>query len=272
MRDADWVEFLQWCLPRMEMRWAGFRKVRRQVCKRIGRRLEKLGLRDLQAYRDLLARRPGEWQTLEGLCRVTISHFYRDRLVFDLLGWRVLPELASAVRRRGGRLRCWSAGCASGEEPYTVSILWHLGLQTLFPDVELEIVATDTDPALLARAEVGCYPESSLRSVPEVWRSSAFAAAGEEFCVQPRFRRGIILTQQDIRKELPDGDFDLILCRNLVLTYFAKSLQIRIFEKIRNLMSEGGFLVIGIHEQIPEEVSGLVRSEPNVKVYSASPG
>jgi chemotaxis protein methyltransferase CheR len=156
----------------MEMRWAGFRKVRRQVRKRIGRRLEELGLEDLRAYRDVLARRPGEWEVLEGLCRVTISHFYRDRLVFDLLGRRVLPELASAVRRQGGRLRCWSAGCASGEEPYTVNILWRLGLQSLFPEVELEIVATDTDPALLARAERGCYPASSLRSVPEVWRST----------------------------------------------------------------------------------------------------
>ena len=115
MRDTDWVEFLQWCLPRMEMRWAGFRKVRRQVCRRIGRRLEELSLEDLQAYRDVLARRPREWEVLEGLCRVTISHFYRDRVVFDLLGRRILPELAGAVRRRGGRLRCWSAGCASGK-------------------------------------------------------------------------------------------------------------------------------------------------------------
>ncbi len=269
MRDTDWVEFLQWCLPRMEMRWAGFRKVRRQVCRRIGRRLEELSLEDLQAYRDVLARRPREWEVLEGLCRVTISHFYRDRVVFDLLGRRILPELAGAVRRKGGRLRCWSAGCASGEEPYTVSILWHLGLQTLFPEVELEIVATDTDPALLARAEKGRYPASSLRSVPDVWRSAAFVPAGDEFCVLPRFRRGILLRQQDIRKDLPDGWFHLILCRNLVLTYFTKSLQIRIFENLRNKLIEGGFLVIGIHEELPDEVSGLVRTEPNVKICTS---
>jgi len=272
MRDADWVEFLQWCLPRMEMRWAGFRKVRRQVCRRISRRLGELGLEDLRDYRDLLVRRPREWEVLEGLCRVTISHFYRDRLVFDLLGRQVLPELASAVRRTGGRLLCWSAGCASGEEPYTVNILWHLGLQTLFPDVELEIVATDTDPTVLARAERGCYPHSSLRSVPEVWRTSAFVAAGDEFCVEPRFRRGIVLRQQDIRKELPEGSFHLILCRNLVLTYFTKSLQVRIFENIRNKLVDGGFLVTGIHEELPEGVSGLVRTEPHIKIYSAAPG
>ena len=272
MRDADWVEFLQWCLPRMEMRWAGFRKVRRQVCKRIGRRLEELGLEDLRAYRDHLARQPGEWSVLAELCRVTISHFYRDRLVFDRIGRRVLPELAGAVRRHGGRLRCWSAGCASGEEPYTVSILWHLGLETLFPEVEIEIVATDTDPALLARAERGCYPASSLRSVPDVWRTSAFAAAGEEYCILPRFRRGILLRHQDIRKDSPDGEFHLILCRNLVFTYFSDFMQIRIFEKIRNTMTSGGILVIGIHEELPEGATGLVQLEPQIRIYAAAPG
>ena len=117
MRDADCVRFLQWALPRLRLRWAGFRKVRKQVCKRIARRLGQLELPDLAAYVSLLSRRPEEWEHLDGLCRVTISRFYRDRAVFDCLGNEVLPELAAQARARGQRaLRAWSAGCASGQK------------------------------------------------------------------------------------------------------------------------------------------------------------
>ena len=85
MNDADCVEFLQWALPRLRMRWAGFRKVRGQVCKRIGRRLKELGLGDIDAYRSYLDKHSEEWEILDGLCRITISRFHRDRKVFECL-------------------------------------------------------------------------------------------------------------------------------------------------------------------------------------------
>src|SRR5438477_9810042 len=123
----DCVEFLQWALPRLRMRWDGFRKVRRQVCRRIERRSRELGLTDLAAYRDYLERRPDEWARLDALCRVTISRFYRDRETFAALEQEVLPALA----RGGAEIEVWSAGCASGEEPYTLALLWKLELARL---------------------------------------------------------------------------------------------------------------------------------------------
>ena len=97
MDDRDCVAFLQWALPRLGMRWHGFRKVRHRVCKRIDRRLRELGLRDPDAYRTWLQAHPHEWSTLDSLCTVTISRFARDRMVFAVLQERVLPELASRV-------------------------------------------------------------------------------------------------------------------------------------------------------------------------------
>src|SRR5215210_4464780 len=88
------VEFLQWALPRLGRRWAGYRKVRRQVCRRAGRRAHALGLGDLAAYGEYLERRPEEWRTLDALTSVTISRFYRDRGVFAYLRSDVLPALA----------------------------------------------------------------------------------------------------------------------------------------------------------------------------------
>lgn len=101
MRDEACVRFLQWCLPPLRKRWPGFRKVRGQVCKRIDRRLRQLGLAGPDPYRAYLETHPEEWAVLDGLCRVTISRFYRDRDVFDVLGEEVLPTLAEAARRHG---------------------------------------------------------------------------------------------------------------------------------------------------------------------------
>ena len=123
-RDRECVAFLQWCLPRLGYRWRGFRKVRRQVCRRARRRLRALDLPDLAAYRDLLLRNPAEWSHLDVCCRITISRFYRDMAVFRTIGSTVLPALAARAAEEKRDVRCWAIGCASGEEVYTLRILW----------------------------------------------------------------------------------------------------------------------------------------------------
>src|SRR5215218_3800261 len=110
MRDSECVAFLQWALPRLGLRWAGFRRVRRQVCRRIVRRAAELGLPSLDAYRAHLDAHPGEWEVLRSLTPVTISRFGRDRGVFGALERDVLPALADAAHAAGrDRLRVWSA-------------------------------------------------------------------------------------------------------------------------------------------------------------------
>ena len=115
MRDDDCIVFLQWALPRMGFWWPGFRKVRRQVCKRVGRRMKELGLTDLEAYREHLEVHPEEWATLDGFCRITISRFFRDRGVYETLGREVLPGLARLSSSEGeSPVRIWSAGFGGG--------------------------------------------------------------------------------------------------------------------------------------------------------------
>jgi len=136
VRDQDCVRFLQTCLPRLGLNWAGYRKVRRTVCKRIGRRMRELGLSDIAAYGQLLEHSPEELARLDAFCRIPISRFYRDRAVFDALGRTLLPDLAKRAGTRGDReVRCWSAGCASGEEVYTLRLLWDLAPQPSHPDM-----------------------------------------------------------------------------------------------------------------------------------------
>ena len=167
MKDSECVDFLQWALPQMGMRWSGFRKVRRQVCKRIHRRLGELGLDKIDAYRSYLAHCPEEWEELEAQCRIPISRFYRDRGVCEFLGEEVLPALIQLASEREERhIDCWSAGCASGEEPYTLSLIWTFCDRNRPADMGLQVIATEADEGLLARARRGLYRASRLKDLP----------------------------------------------------------------------------------------------------------
>jgi len=149
------IAFLQWALPRLSLSWRGFRKVRSQVCKRIRRRMQSLGLEDFAAYRDHLERHPQEGAMLDCFCRITISRFYRDRNVFGVLRECVLPRLAQRAEQERRDVTCWSAGCASGEEVYTLRIVWDLSLADAHRGVALALLGTDVDETMLARASAG---------------------------------------------------------------------------------------------------------------------
>lgn len=258
MSDLDCVSFLQWALPRLRLRWPGFRRVRRQVCKRLARRLGELGLPDLDAYRAYLEAQPAEWCVLDTLCRVTISRFYRDGAVFAFLERAVLPVLARRAVAEGRRLAAWSAGCASGEEPYTLALIWELALAPAFPGLELDILATDLDPALLERAHAACYGAGSLRDLPEGLLRRGFEVEDGQFHLRPGPARRVTLLRHDVRDRAPDGPFDLVLCRNLAFTYFELDAQEEVCAALAACLRPGGALVIGAHESLPEATGALV--------------
>jgi chemotaxis protein methyltransferase CheR len=216
---------------------------------------------------------------LDSFCRIVISRFYRDQGIFETLRDAVLPTLAYAARgRQAQTLRCWSAGCAAGEEVYTLMMLWRLCLQAQFPDLHLHIIATDINVNVLARARRGCYAWGSVKALPPRWLEVGLERCDDEYCVRETFREGICFVAQDIRQDLPAGDFDLVLCRNLVCTYFAEALQRKILAQIAERLVPGSVLVLGAHETLPSSDLGLVAypGHPGIvqkpaRVLSSSP-
>jgi chemotaxis protein methyltransferase CheR len=252
MTESDYVQFLKVSLPQLGLRWQGFRKVRRQVIKRLQRRLRELGLQNLSAYTAYIDRYPEEWRVLDACCRITVSRFYRDADVFDILRHHALPSLAQVVRVETQReLRCWSAGCASGEEVYTLKMLWERCLSSQFPELRLRLMATDADPHMLERARRGWYTLGSLKTLPCHWRAWGFDRCRGGYVVRQALREGISFVEQDIRSEHPEGPFHLILCRNLVFTYFAEPVQREVLERLAARLVPGGILVVGKHESLP---------------------
>jgi chemotaxis protein methyltransferase CheR len=216
--------------------------------------MAELGLPDVLAYRRRLESQAAEWLALAALCTVPISRFYRDKAVFDCLASAVLPALAKAALLHGReRLECWTAGCASGEEPYTLAIQWRMLLAPRFPELGLRVLGTDVDATLLERAKAGCYKASSLEDLPAAWRNEAFEQRDNLFCLREPWRGETQFEQQDLLAELPQRLFDLVLCRNVAFTYFEAEQARAALERIATRLRPGGALVIGVHEELPSD-------------------
>lgn len=269
MTDPELIAFLARVAPRLELRVEGFRRVRGTVRKRLGRRLAALGL-DLAGYTRHLETHPGEWQWLDRSCRITISRFGRDAAVFERLMTDVLPGCAAAASAAGrSRLQIWSAGCASGEEAYAIAIAFRARVACSHPGLELDVLGTDLEPAVLARARRGGYPPGNLRELPQTLRARAFERRGEELFVRSEYRQGVAFALADLRTSAPPGPFDIILCRNSAFTYFAEPLQHRVIAHLSEVLRPGGVLVVGVGEELPEGHAELSAVTPCF--YTRSP-
>ncbi len=200
-------------------------------------------------YARALAEDPAEAAVLLHALRVTFSEFFRDPLAFALLEHRILPALAQS--RAGGELRVWSAGCALGQEAWSLAIL----LDELRARTErapsYRIFATDVSDAALHMAREGAYDAVALRNARLGHVNAYFTAHGDTFVVAPRLRPHVTFAAYDMLDphsgappESLYGDFDLILCCNL-LFYFEAAARQRILGKLCSALAPGGYLVTG---------------------------
>lgn len=179
-----------------------------------------------------------------------------------------MPQLAARRRERGrSDIRAWSAGCGAGEEPYSLAILWAHSAQPVFRLTRPDILATDSDPGILQRARAACYPFSGIRELPPDWRDAAFSHNDGQYCLHPDYRQAVRFLQHDIRASAPGGPFDLVLCRNLVFTYFDNALQVETAARIAAVLHDGGLLVLGAHEHLPEDQDGFTPEADGLPVY-----
>lgn len=241
MTDAEATALLQWAAPRLGLRWTGFSQLRRQVCRRIVKRARAVGL-DAEAYRQRLESDPDELRAFDALCFVTISRFYRDGATFDALGERLAGF--------SGPIRVWSAGCASGEEPFSVAML----------SPTIEVVATDRDGAVLERAARGEYGESSLRELPPALRARWF----DGHRIRDDLRARVRFEQADIRSYTSTDPFHVVLCRNVAFTYFAEPAQVEFARRVAAMLVESGLLTIGNSERVPDGVPFARTSAPHI--------
>jgi chemotaxis methyl-accepting protein methylase len=225
--------------------------------RRIAVRMRASGAHSYADYQALLDRDPEEYARLKDTITINVTRFYRNVETWELIRTTVLPQVCGVAR---GEIRAWSAGCASGEEPYTLAMLIAEHLESQGRAERLDSVtvdATDIDRECLLRARAARYRPETLSDVPASLAQRYFEMAGGEYQVVERVRRRVMVRSGDLCADPPPArSYDLILCRNVVI-YFERATQDRIFATFANALAPGGFLILGKVESL----SGQARNQ-----------
>ncbi|WP_105980434.1 CheR family methyltransferase [Bacillus paralicheniformis] len=211
-----------------------------QMKRRLTSLYEKKGYGDFREF--ALALEKNEALLQETLDRMTInvSEFYRNYKRWEVLEKTILPLLKPAKT-----LKVWSAACSTGEEPYTLSMI--LSRQKGLSDYQ--IIATDIDDKVLAKAKEGVYQERSLQEVPKEIKELYFTQDGNRFAVKDEIKKNIRFQKHNLLADAYEKDFDIILCRN-VLIYFTEEAKEKIYHKFSGSLKNNGVLFVGSTEQI----------------------
>lgn len=242
----DFESFIKEVSPLTGLQWRHFLK--KGIRRKIEKRINEIGINGFKEYFLKIREDLQEKEELSKILKITISRFFRDCAVFDKIKTSLLPQL---IKNNKDKINIWSIGCASGEEPYSIALIWKDSIQKNFSDVKCSIIATDIDEDLLLRAREGRYKYSSLKETPSDIVKSYFKKEDSIFVLNESIREMVDFRKHDIIHDKEYGNMDLILCRNLAFTYFLKSTQIEVLRKIEASLRPEGYLVIGKDENIP---------------------
>lgn len=225
-----------------------------------------LMIRDPEEYLRLLQRESSEREKLQKTITITVSSFFRDPLSFEMIGEMVLPEIFER-KRAGGKetLRVWSAGCARGEEAYSLAILVSELSKKMRPSWQVHLFGTDIDEEALENARGGLYPREALLNTRLGRVDQYFSRCLLGYEILPEIREMVHFSFHDLTgqtaapQESVFGTFDLVLCRN-VLIYFLKDEQEKIFMRLLQSIGKGGYFFLGNSENLPQRMKGAFRT------------
>jgi two-component system, chemotaxis family, CheB/CheR fusion protein len=241
--------------------------------RRLHRRMVATKTSTLAAYRRYLLRHPDEYNRLISSFLIKVTEFFRDPALFAALRDQILPDLIAATRQRSshqvggwGELRLWSAGCATGEEAYSLAILVADLLGDELEQFSVRIFATDLDSDAIAFARRGVYSASAIASLPQDLVARFFDRVDGEYVVQKRVRALVIFGEHDLAQRAPFPRIDLVLCRN-VLIYFTLELQKRVLQLFAYSLRDNGYLVLGKAETTSPLPEFFMPVQPALKIY-----
>ena len=210
--------------------------------RRLAVRMRARGVHRYAEYAALLEADPAEYQTLLNTVTINVSKFFRNPEVWDVVRTIVLPDLFRERRP----IRAWSAGTATGEEPYTLAMLVreHAAEHGNVDPALVEILATDIDEPALQKARAASYPELALVETPAEAKARWFEPGGPPYRVRPEIRRMVRFSQGDLIRDPAPESLDLVFCRN-VFIYFERELQEELLVRFVDALRPGGWLVLG---------------------------
>ncbi|MGC2225229.1 MAG: chemotaxis protein CheB, partial [Methylocella sp.] len=233
--------------------------------RRIERRMAMAALEtdDMDRYLEILRSDTNELDILAKDLLINFTSFFRDPKVFDLLEEKIIPDL---VRRQlpDHPLRIWIVGCSTGEETYSLAMLFREQITAAKRNVKLQVFASDVDPDAVASAREGLYPEAIEADVSPARLARFFSKEDHGYRVLPELRAAVVFTVQDVLADPPFSRLDLVSCRNLLI-YLLPEAQAKVVSLFHFALREGGILLIGSSETVGD-VGGrfevISKSEP----------
>lgn len=220
---------------------------------RLARRLRKIGLENFNQYIELLKSNPQD-EMIEFVNSITtnLTSFYREEHHFQYLSQTVLKYL-QIQRREEKKIRIWSAGCSTGEEPYSIAMT----LRESIPDIDswdIKILATDIDTNVLEIAKNGIYQRDRISGIQDAqfkkWFLKSSSTDSNEVKVSPKIQQLITFKQLNLMEAWPmKGKFDVLFCRNVVI-YFNKETQRILFERFANILKDDSYMFLGHSESL----------------------
>lgn len=252
LREHSGIDFAQYKTP--------------TILRRLQRRMAAVDAADLTEYSGYLNDHPDEYHLLAASFLINVTEFFRDSEIFDALSERALPDLIAQARAHGNELRIWSAGCATGEEAYSLAILVAEALGEELEQFRVQIFATDVDADALAFARRGIYSAEATASMPEALRSRYFFQLDGDYEVTKQLRGLVVFGLHDLGRQAPFPHLDLVVCRN-VLIYFTQTLQTRALHLFAFALRPGGYLALGKAETIHPLEAYFAPADGQLKLY-----
>ena len=215
----------------------------RPLKRRLAVRLRACKAASYLGYIELLQRDPSEYPKLWDALTINVTNFYRNPETYAAVQEKVFPLLV-AEAKGAGSLLFWSAGCSSGEEPYSLAILWREFCRQHPTGLAVRIVATDIDAESLRKAKAGLYTHTSFNEIPADLWGKYFKPEGENFRIDPAIQSLVQFQRAELMEPAPFHGVDMVSCRN-ALIYFSREAQETVFDHFVASLRPGGFLVLG---------------------------
>lgn len=215
---------------------------RHQIERRINSLMRSQGFNNYYEYLNILKKDCTQLEKFFSHLTINVSEFYRNPIQWEILSNRILPELLKI----NPQIKTWSAGCATGEEPYTLALIMHEKMKDSFP----QILATDIDEKALEKAREGIYHEKTVANVPKVLLARYFEKKEKEFYrIKEEIKKLVKFRRHDLFRDTFGSNFDLIICRNVVI-YFTEKAKNMLYRRFLEALRPGGVLFTGSTEQI----------------------
>jgi chemotaxis protein methyltransferase CheR len=239
---------------------------RSYIERRLAGRLRATGCRDYLCYSRYLDKHPEEYPVLLDALTVNVTEFFRDTPVYHELETNIFPAIVAANANRGRIIRLWSAGCASGEETFSMALIVARCLEQLGTNLCCSIYGTDIDTASISTAKQGAYPLTALETIPERYHKYLVPQGSSHFSFAPKILQMVRFKKLDLFVDKPLKQVEVVLCRN-VMIYFEREQQEELIGHFYRALVTGGYLTIGKSEKLQYRRDAFSTVNAGCRIY-----